>query len=73
MWRPAEPDSGNSEAEGTCRAWARCEHVPPAPGLWVRRGEQGWLLAAGKGLALRFCAFVHLRDHPVVSSRKGLL
>lgn len=47
--------------------------APRAPGLWVRRGEQGWLLAAGKGLALRFCAFVHLRDHPVVSSRKGLL
>lgn len=39
MWRPAEPDSGNSEAEGTCRAWARCEYVPPARQVCGYEGE----------------------------------
>lgn len=52
MWRPAEPDSGNSEAEGTCRAWARCEHVPPGLARGARsvgtRGRAGLASRRGK-------------------------
>lgn len=52
MWRPAEPDSGNSEAEGTCRAWARCEHVPPGLARGARsvgtRGRAGLASHRGK-------------------------